>query len=108
MGYKANGTRIKNPSAFVAKFEADRDGPVFNSRMQEIKNPVAYVAKMLQNEKKKGARLGMVPTSTDGKLSYYGKSPGMSLAQRLKSTLASSLRGAGRKKRQKAGDSVSA
>jgi hypothetical protein len=91
--YKADGSRIKNPSAYVANFEIHgQSQTLFNARGQVVKNPAAYVARMLENE---GIRkkTSIAPQRAGGKITYYSRpAKTSSLGQRLKSALTSGMR----------------
>merc|ERR1711971_577766 len=73
--YKADGKRIANPTAYIAKFETNgQNAPLFNARGQEVRNPAAYVAKMLANEKRPsaiGALKELKPNRMGGQESFY-------------------------------------
>jgi len=71
--FKANGAKIKNPSAYVANFDSQgHREPLFNAHGEEIKNPVAYVAKMMQNESRQTKKV-LVPQTRGKKVTYYSK-----------------------------------
>lgn len=96
--YKEDGSRIKNPAAYVANFEQrGQSQTLLNARGQVVKNPAAYVARMMENEGQqpagKGRRpAGMAAKGTGGKISYYGKPGSGTLADRLKTALSSGMR----------------
>lgn len=96
--YKEDGSRIKNPAAYVANFEQrGQSQTLLNARGQVVKNPAAYVAKMMENEGQRSAGqgrrpAGMAARGPAGKVSYYGKPGSGTLAQRLKSALTSGMR----------------
>jgi len=96
--YKEDGSRIKNPAAYVANFEQrGQSQTLLNARGQVVKNPAAYVAKMMENEGQRPAGqgrrpAGMAAKGTAGKVSYYGKPGSGTLADRLKMALSSGMR----------------
>lgn len=90
--YKADGSRIKSPSAYVANFEKQgQTQTLFNARGQVVNNPAAYVARMMENEGNGPSK----PRRAAGKVSYYGQpgrlAQGM-FAQRQKTALTKRMR----------------
>merc|ERR1712107_853213 len=71
--YKADGSKIKNPAAYVANFAArGQSQPLYTATGEVINNPEAYVKKMMKSEGQEDRR------PAGNRVSYYGPAGGRS------------------------------
>jgi len=92
--YKGDGSKIKNPAAYVANFkERGQSQPLFTATGEVVNNPEAYVMKMMKAEGRDERR------AAGSQVSYYGPAGGRAgklgeglFAKRLRASLANGMR----------------
>merc|ERR1712137_554762 len=98
--FKADGTPIKNPKAYVDKIKTNGyTEPLFTEGGDEIRDPVSFLAKNGTKSAGRGAGVKeLQPVVASGMISYYGKVGRTAAVKRPPQTNGGRVRSAAQKK----------